>query len=278
MHSIQKLRWKDVLDDVLFPSELKFEWVNLEFDGANSIYNRDGIYVHGPFGVAEVSPLPGYFDREIECLISAIGTVSKLWPKPVRDKILLNTLVVSDEDINESLLEYECVKVKVHSFSDCDRVKLVRDFCGPQMKIRIDCNGMFEVNEAKSVVQLLREVAIELIEQPCRTNKENAKLRRKIDIPLAIDETARTHKEIYDAKKHESADIIVVKVQPSGGIHKASDLVDHWGSEVIIAHMMESQIGIDVGMELAKSLDSLNYACGLKLPILEKVIREPINI
>lgn len=279
MHSIQQLRWRDVLNDVLFPSELSFEWIKLSFSRGFQSNDRDGLYVHGPHGIAEVSPLPGYFDREIECLIAAIDTVSHPWPESKLNDISLNTLVSSDYDLEPDILKsYPCVKVKVHTERDCERVKKVRDICGPNTKIRIDCNGRFSVEEAIEILDILSSVDLELIEQPCKTNKKNAKLRKKISIPLAIDETARTHSEIVEAKELNAADVILVKVQTSGGIHKASELIDNWGGEVIVAHMMESQVGVDVGLRLARSLDSQKYAFGLDVPKLNNVVREPLDI
>lgn len=279
MDSIQQLRWRDVLNDVLFPSDFKFEWIKLSFEQGFRTNDRDGLYVTGPHGIAEVSPLPGYFDREIECLLAGIDTVSHAWPDPKRSEIPMNALVSNDYDlIPENLAKYECVKVKVHTIADCERVKKVKDICSPGTKIRIDCNGRFSVQEAREILDVLKDVDLELIEQPCRSNKKNAKLRRKIDVPIALDETARTHSEILEAKELDAADIILVKIQSAGGIHNAIKLVDHWGGDVIVAHMMESQVGIDVGMRLACALDNLNYACGLVPPRLENVVRKPLDL
>ena len=149
-------------------SSLEFEWVKLEFSGANSISNRDGLYVHGEFGVAEATPLPGYFDKEIECLIGAIDTVSKPWPKPKRESVDVNALVSCKDDINENLLNFGSVKVKVHSVNDCEMVKQVREFVGQTVKIRIDCNGKFDVDQALIVMRALRDTELELIEQPLK--------------------------------------------------------------------------------------------------------------
>ncbi len=279
MHSIQQLRWKDVLNDVLFSSDLTFEWIKLSFEQGFQSNDRDGLYVTGPYGIAEVSPLPGYYDREIECLIAGIDTVSHPWPEKKREEVDINCLVSNDHDlIPETLAKFSCVKVKVHTPRDCERVKRVRDICGPSTKIRIDCNGRFRVKEAIELLDELRDVDLELVEQPCRTNEKNAKLRRKIDIPIALDETARTYSEIKEVKELEAADVILVKVQPAGGLHKAINLVDQWGGDVIVSHMMETQVGVGIGVRLAQSLDRLDYACGLDAPRLENVLREPLDI
>lgn len=279
MHSIQQLRWKDVLDDVLYPSDLTFDWVKLNFLQGFQSNDRDGLYVTGPYGVAEITPLPGYFDREIDCLLAGIDTVSNQWPKPKHDHVQTNILVSNDYDLDiQKLSQASCIKVKVHTIRDCERVKKVRDLSGRDVKIRIDCNGRFSVEEALEILYNLRDIGLELIEQPCRTNKKCAKLRKKIDIPIAIDETGRTHTEIVEAKKFGAADVIVVKVQTCGGIHRAAELVDNWGSDVVVAHMMETQVGVDVGIALAKSIDSSKYAHGLVAPKLESVIREPLDI
>ncbi|HMS24178.1 MAG TPA: enolase C-terminal domain-like protein [Acidimicrobiia bacterium] len=279
MHSIQQLRWRDVLNDVLFSSDLSFEWIKLSFEQGFQTYDRDGLYVTGAHGIAEVSPLPGYFDREIECLLAGIDTVSHPWPNKQREEVDFNSLVSNDYDLIPEVLDrYSSVKVKVHTVGDCARVKKVRDLCGPTKKIRIDCNGRFNVAEAQEILKELQSVGLELIEQPCRSNVENAELRREIDIPLAIDETARTHKEVAEAIELDAADVLVIKIQTSGGLHRAIELVDQWGGDVIVGHMMETQVGIDVGMRLAQSLDEQKYANGLAGPRLENVIREPLNI
>ena len=278
MESIQKLRWQDVINDVLVPSDYRFEWVKMVFKEGYESYNRDGLFVYGTNGCAEVSPLLGYFDRDLDCLLSAIDTLSKPWPLPLRSDVSLNSLVTRDEEIVDELLNYEAVKLKVHSKVDCERVKKVRDLYGDKLKIRLDLNGAFDVSEATEIIKDLSSVDIEFIEQPCRSNQDCASVRKKIDVPVALDESVRNLAQLAEVKNLDSADILVVKIQPCGGLHKSINLVDSWGKDVVVSNLMESKVGVDVGLALARSLDKLNYACGLVQSPLEKLIREPLDI
>ncbi|MFN8016281.1 MAG: enolase C-terminal domain-like protein [Acidimicrobiia bacterium] len=278
MHSIQKLRWKEVVSDVLTSSDIAYEWFKVSFSSGYTTDDRDGIYVSGPYGIAEVSPLPAYFDDDLFCLLAAIDTVSKPWPNIIESEIKINGLVSNDYDLEkDELNSFDCIKVKVHTLRDCERVKKVRDIYGNSKKIRIDCNARFSVEEALEIAQILKSVDLEMIEQPCRTIKKCAKVRKKIDIPICIDELARNFEEIDEIKRKEAADIIAIKIQPCGGLHKAYELSQYWGGDVIVSHMMETEVGLNVATTLAKSLHKSNYAHGLNPLPIKKLIREPLD-
>lgn len=272
-----KQHWRDELELFYVPQDTSVEWVQLNFDDAYSKYSRDGIIFTGPNGASEASPLAGYFDNSYACLRGALDSVSFELPKFVRDPedIDVNVLVSNDHDL-VGIENAKFIKVKVSSFDDIDRVKKVRDICGVDAKIRIDCNGSFEVDDALKVIDALKVCDLEFIEQPCTTNEENAALRKKSDELIALDETSKSREDIDEIQTLDAADLIVVKVQTAGGIFSALDNIDQWGKDIVISSMMETQVGLDLGFALARSVPELKYACGLSQSPINNIVREPL--
>jgi O-succinylbenzoate synthase len=60
-----------------------------------------------------------------------------------------------------------------------------------------------------------------------------------------------------------AADVMVLKVQPLGGVHRALDLARRAGLPVVVSSALETSVGLAGGVHLAACLDRLDYACGL---------------
>ena len=59
-----------------------------------------------------------------------------------------------------------CVKVKVGVGDDAGRVAAVRAAAGPEMELRLDANGAWEVDEAVAAIEALAPAGLELVEEP----------------------------------------------------------------------------------------------------------------
>jgi O-succinylbenzoate synthase len=274
-----KQHWREELELFYVPQDTSVEWVEFDFAAGYKDYNRDGLIFTGPYGASEASPLQGYFDSKYHCIKGALDSISFEWPKALRSKeeIKVNLLVANDQDINKpELIGTDCVKVKVHSFDDVERVKKVRDICGKDTRIRIDCNGVFDVDSALKIIQNLREIDLEFVEQPCKSNEENAQIRKQSNVLIALDESANSREDIDEIQSLDAADIIVVKVQTAGGIFSALDNIDLWGKDFVISSAMESEVGINLAFVLARAVDNLKYACGLAPSPIHNIIREPL--
>lgn len=250
--------------------------IDIDFKPGFENYNRFGLLISGEYGVAEASPLVGYFENIEACIRGAISTVSKPWPEPIREKIETNVLVNTDfSNVKEN--QTITYKLKVSEPSDYEKVAKLRDIAGKVAVIRLDCNGAFDVETATMFAKLIANYDIEYIEQPCATNSECAMLRLNTEIPIAIDETARNQEDIEEIQLLGAADLIVLKVQPALGLHRAFELAEIWEREVVVASMMESNTGIEVGYALAKSVENLNRACGLDAWPINNTTIEPID-
>jgi O-succinylbenzoate synthase len=239
---------------------------------------REGALFEGPAGWGEFSPFAEYGPREsARWLASALESASAGWPAPVRDRVPVNVTVpaVAPERAHQIVATSQCrtAKVKVadsavrdREQSDADdiaRVEAVRDALGPDGKIRVDANGGWDAGRARRVLRQLARFGLEYAEQPCATLEEMAELRRRIDIPLAADESIRRAEDPLRVRAAGAADIVVLKVQPLGGVRAALRVAEACGLPVVVSSAVDTSVGLAAGVALAAALPELPYACGL---------------
>ncbi len=237
---------------------------------------REGILVRGPAGWAEFSPFLDYDDATcVSWLRAAREAAYDVWPTPVRDAIPVNCTIpaVGPEQAHAAVCRSagcRTAKVKVAEpgqpeSDDLARVEAVRDALGPGGRIRVDANGGWDVDTAVRMITWLDKAAggLEYAEQPCATVEELAQVRRRVDVPVAADESIRQAADPYRVVRHEAADIAVLKVQPLGGVLSALRIAEQIGLPVVVSSALETSIGIAAGVALAAALPELPYACGL---------------
>lgn len=234
---------------------------------------RSGVLLRGPAGWGEFSPFPEY-DAEtcVPWLVAALEGANRGWPAPVRDVVPVNTTIpaVGPEQAHALATSSGCrtAKVKVAEpgqtlADDVARVEAVRDALGPDGMVRVDANGAWSVDEAVTALKSLDEFELEYAEQPVRTLEEMAQLRRRVDVRLAADESVRTAADPMRIAGLDAADIVVLKVQPLGGVRRCLDVAEACGLPVVVSSAVESSVGLAAGVALAAALPELPFACGL---------------
>ncbi|WP_447643779.1 enolase C-terminal domain-like protein [Nocardioides zeae] len=103
-------------------------------------------------------------------------------------------------------------------------------------------------------------------------------MRRRVDVPIAADESIRRAADPYRVRDLEAADIAVLKVQPLGGVAACLRIVEDIGLPVVVSSALESSVGIAAGVALAAALPELPHACGLAtVQLLEAdVVTDPL--
>ena len=236
---------------------------------------REGVLFEGPMGWAEWSPLPWRTPEEGKVWRRAADeAANEGWPSPVRWSIPVNTTVpeVDAETAHGLVRASGCTtaKVKVGDEGDEERVAAVRDALGDEGRIRLDANGVWSVEEAERAIDRLRRYDLEYVEQPVAELEEMAMLRKRVDVPLAVDEPARSVEGAVEAARLEAADVLIVKVQPIGGVRAGLEAAERSGLPVVVSSALETSIGLAAGVALAAALPELPYACGLgTLQLLE---------
>jgi O-succinylbenzoate synthase len=147
--------------------------------------------------------------------------------------------------------------------ADEARVAAVREAIGPAGKVRIDVNASWDVETAAERLAVLSRYDLEYAEQPVRTLEEMVELRRRTDVPLAADELVRSRPDPLEVANMGAADILVLKVQPLGGVARSLDIASRAGIPIVVSSALETSIGIYSGLLVASLLPSLPYACGL---------------
>ncbi|MSZ77120.1 MAG: o-succinylbenzoate synthase, partial [Actinobacteria bacterium] len=236
---------------------------------------REGVLLPGPAGWGEWSPFLEYDPEVAEPWLrcaeeAALGD----WPAPVRTRIPVNVTVpaVGPEQAHAIVRDGGCrtAKVKVaepgQSLADDQaRLEAVRDALGPGGRVRIDVNGLWDVDTARRAIPVLDRAAggLEYVEQPCASVEELATVRRAVAVPIAADESIRRAADPYRVRELEAADVAVLKVQPLGGVRACLRIAEDIGLPVVVSSALESSVGIATGLALAAALPELPYACGL---------------
>jgi O-succinylbenzoate synthase len=236
---------------------------------------RELMVVEGPSGWGEFSPFDNYGPQIAAnwwraCAEATHGN----WPAPVRDSIPVNVTVpalgpeASIAIVNRS--GCGTAKVKVAEAGQCEaddlaRLEAVRSAMGPAGKIRIDVNAGWDVDTAVDRIARYAHAAggLEYVEQPCPSVEDLRDVRRRVDVPIAADESIRLAEDPMRVAALEAADIVVLKVQPLGGVWKCLELAERCGLPVVVSSAIESSVGIAMGLALAAALPQLPYACGL---------------
>ena len=156
---------------------------------------------------------------------------------------------------------YSCVKLKVGFADDLARVAAVREAIGPNVSLRLDANGAWSVAQAERLLSELGVYGLELVEEPVRGLPQTRKLRARVPVRIAIDETAA----LPGALTARVADAVCLKVSRCGGIGAllaAATLVRTSGAEVYLASTYDGPRGIAAALHAAAALAPLP-SCGL---------------
>lgn len=237
---------------------------------------REGLLLHGEQGWGECSPFWDYDAAESASWLRAgIEAATVRLPEPLRTQVPVNvTVPVVDPPTAARLVRDSggctTAKVKVADprstlAEDCARVAAVREALGPGGRIRVDANAAWDVEEAVAAIAGLDEAAggLEYVEQPCPSVAALAAVRARVDVPVAADESVRRAEDPVAVVRAGAADIIIVKVQPLGGVLRALEVVERSGLDAVVSSALDSSVGISVAAHLAGCLPCLDHACGL---------------
>jgi O-succinylbenzoate synthase len=249
----------DTLRVIALPMKTKFRGITV----------REVALIKGPHGWGEFSPFLEYDDAEsASWLASAIEAATTPKPKLYRTSVAINgTIPALNEPADlkrvvDSFPGVSSFKVKVGNdlAEDLARVNVIRNL-QPQAKIRIDVNGLWSVDQAEAFLSAVGD--IEYVEQPCATIEELRELKSRTSVKIVGDEVLRKAADPFAIDFTGAIDYLMLKVQPLGGIKRAHALAEHHNLPVVVSSALESAIGINYGLTLAASFETMNFNCGL---------------
>jgi L-alanine-DL-glutamate epimerase-like enolase superfamily enzyme len=148
---------------------------------------------------------------------------------------------------------FTCVKIKVGIGDDAGRVAAVRAAIGPEVELRLDANGAWDVDEAVRAIEALAPAGLELVEEPVHGIGALRAVRDRVAVRVAMDETA-VEPGSLTAKV---ADAVCLKVSRCGGISSLlaqAALVRSSGADVYVASTFDGPLGIAAGVHCAAAL------------------------
>lgn len=255
----------DVLDRlhvVALPMRVRFR----------GITTREVALIDGPAGWGEFGAFLEYEPAEAaHWLAAGIETAYRPLPQVRRDRIPINATVpaVPAGDVAGVLARFPgagTAKVKVAEpgqtlAEDVARVNAVRAVVPA---VRVDANGGWSVEEAVTAAgALTADGALEYLEQPCATVPELAEVRRRVDVPIAADESIRKADDPLLVVRSGAADVAVLKVAPLGGVYTMLSIAGQIDIPIVVSSALDSAVGIGAGLIAAGCLPDLPYACGL---------------
>lgn len=239
------------------------------------VSSREVALFEGEYGWAEFSPFLEYGDQESSrWLAAAIEAATVARPPRLRTSIPVNGTIPAINDgiklhaIVQSFPGCKTFKVKVGENIQEDLLRLQAiQALRPDAAIRLDVNGLWSVEDAlRNLSEIYKSITnIQYVEQPCATVEDLRELKSRADFDLVIaaDEVVRKAADPFSIDLNGAADIVMLKVQPLGGIKQSLAIAAHHNLPVVVSSALESAVGIHYGLELAASIEKLDYACGL---------------
>lgn len=240
---------------------------------------REGMLIEGPQGWGEFSPPPDADDaKAVRWLTAAVEAGTVGWPDVVRGRVRAAVAVPATDPAAAHAIaaasgcraaDIAVARRPGSLAQDRDRVAAVRDALGPGAALRCDAGGNWDVQTAVAAIAELDRAAggLEFIEQPCRTRTELAAVRRRIEVPVAADESLRDATGLADMNLGDAADLAVLHCGPLGGVRRALRIAEASGKPCVVAAAAATSIGLAAGLALAGALPDLPYACGLGTPL-----------
>jgi o-succinylbenzoate synthase len=167
---------------------------------------------------------------------------------------------------------FRCVKLKVGMRQgideERDRVAAVRRALGSEVRLRLDANGAWGVEQAIACIRALEAYDLELVEQPIGPgNLEGMRqVQHAVGTAIAADEDVTGPGAARQVLELGAARILIVKPMVVGGLRAArriAELAAASAASVVITTTIDAGIGTVAALHLAATLPEDSPACGL---------------
>lgn len=143
------------------------------------------------------------------------------------------------------------IKVGADWVQDIERIRSIIPLLNPGEKAMADANQGWRVDNALRVARATRDLDF-IFEQPCRTYAECLQVRRRVDLPMKLDECVTGIEAAQQIVADQGADLVCLKISNLGGLSKARRVRDFfvdnripivaedtWGGEIATATLAQ---------------------------------------
>jgi O-succinylbenzoate synthase len=140
------------------------------------------------------------------------------------------------------------IKIKVGQHSVEDEMRLIYQVLAlyPRLKLRLDANRAFNLEQAIDFLACLPKDAIDFIEEPCQDPEDNPKMYQSLGITYALDETLNDGN--YRFKAMQGLKALILKPMLLGSLEGLQALIteaNQHGVRCLISSSLESDLGLD---------------------------------
>jgi L-alanine-DL-glutamate epimerase-like enolase superfamily enzyme len=140
-----------------------------------------------------------------------------------------------------------------------DRIRAIREAIGPEIRLRLDVNGAWDLVTAEERLEAIARFDIEFVEQPLPAHDVDglAELRRRVRVPIAADEAAASVRDVRELLAADAVDALVVKPVRVGGpaaVAAIAELAAERDVAVVISTLFETGVGIAAALAAAAAL------------------------
>jgi L-Ala-D/L-Glu epimerase / N-acetyl-D-glutamate racemase len=195
----------------------------------------------------------------------------------VPTKVRYGTAITAESSMNElrAAIRYRIyhfsdvkTKVGVEGQDDFRRLKRFRRILGPWVDLRIDANEAWSAGELFDRVAPLRRFSISALEQPLPHAEVQAlaDLRRRLGVPVMLDESLCGYPDAVAAIKDTTADMLNVRLSKCGGVIpslRIIGLAHRYGLGLQLGcHPGETAILSAAGRHVASRVEGLSWVEG----------------
>ncbi|WP_181274765.1 o-succinylbenzoate synthase [Brevibacterium oceani] len=248
--------WAEFSPFVEYRTEEASRWLQAALEFAGLITSPTGLH-------------PASSVRSVDACSADTESAPAEAAEPHREKVAVNGTLpaCSPGEVETILARYGRVgtvkaKVAEHGLDslaeDLERLREFRRLF-PQATLRLDANAGYSLDEALTASAQFADFGLQYFEQPVAAVEDMARLRAELDrrrlpVVLAADESIRKAEDPLRVAELGAAEVIIVKVQPLGGIGSARAVIDDCGLPAVVSSALESSVGLAAGATLAAGL------------------------
>jgi len=187
----------------------------------------------------------------IDCLLKSQNiSLAKILP-PKRNSVTYSGVITSssiEKAVKNAnyfkLFGLQYIKIKTTGEEDYPRIQAIRKVVGAEVSLRIDGNGIYNVESAINACQKLAELQIDSVEQPIPRCKPEtlAELKAKSPIPIMVDESLVTLEDAKALIANNACDFFNLRISKCGGIAQTLEI-----AELALSKGIKLQLGCQVG-------------------------------
>jgi len=156
------------------------------------------------------------------------------------------------------------VKVGKNVGKDADRLNAIAGNLAEGVSFFADANQGYKLADAVKISDILYRKEALFFEQPMIRDDLQAfrNLRRKAGIPIMLDESISSPRDVMDVVYADAADMVNVKLSKSGGVRNAVKTLiaaQAAGLDAMVGCMLESKLGIAASLTVANAVNNVKY-------------------